>query len=168
MSYFTLALFISRLTVLCLIVYHLIHRKSIKLIQECPLIANGSFAKAFSSQSQLTLFTTFDFDTYLTSKPDIEQDASAKYFDVCDDDLVNDVALLKDEDFAKPEKYDLQCGVDQKQRKKRPCANCTCGIVEQIDAESAALAKEAAPKSSCGSVIILRLYYCPTTILKIT
>ena len=68
------------------------------------------------------------------------------------DDLIDENALLEEEDFKKPEP--MVCGVpsDGEAKKRRACKNCTCGLAEQLESESASQKSEIQVKSSCGSV----------------
>ena len=71
--------------------------------------------------------------------------------EIDDNDLIDENALLEEEDLKKPEP--MVCGVpsDGEAKKRRACKNCTCGLAEQLESETASQAANQV-KSSCGSV----------------
>jgi hypothetical protein len=92
------------------------------------------------------------------------------------DDLIDEDALLDEEDRARPLPYTVACGPDSDgtAKKKKACKNCSCGLAEIEAAEEAAATDAAAPpstkempKSSCGSVSqfykVLLLYFLMAT-----
>ncbi|PAV67913.1 hypothetical protein WR25_21938 [Diploscapter pachys] len=77
-----------------------------------------------------------------------------------DDDLIDEDALLQPDDYKKPtgDQLKASCGeTDGETKKRRACANCTCGLSEQLDNE----AKASAPvKSSCGNCSLGDAFRC--------
>ncbi|XP_022704970.1 anamorsin homolog [Varroa jacobsoni] len=74
------------------------------------------------------------------------------------DDIVDEDALLEEEDKQKPNNADLKCATTGK---KKACKNCTCGLAEELDKE-AQMRKAAIeqPKSSCGSCYLGDAFRC--------
>lgn len=66
--------------------------------------------------------------------------------------LLKPEEILSDEDKLKPE---VQCGPTDKP--KKPCANCTCGLAEELNN-----VQQSAPpsKSSCGSCYLGDAFRC--------
>jgi len=77
--------------------------------------------------------------------------------DILDDtiELINDEELLNDEDRAKPNPLSLKVCETTKQRKA--CANCSCGLAEELEKETIDKIKQNTQnaKSSCGSVSVI-------------
>lgn len=64
-----------------------------------------------------------------------------------DVDLIDTNDLLDENDLKKPDPASLKAtGIETK---RKACANCTCGLAEELDAEAK---KEQAHKSACGNV----------------
>lgn len=74
--------------------------------------------------------------------------------DMVDDsvELIDDESLLTEEDKAKPSPESLRVCGTTKQRKA--CANCSCGLAEELEEEAQKKIKENTQntKSSCGNV----------------
>lgn len=69
-----------------------------------------------------------------------------------DDDMIDDNALLTEEDLKKPDAQSLRvCGTTGK---RKACANCSCGLAEDLEQEAAERIKSNLKnvKSSCGNV----------------
>lgn len=70
-------------------------------------------------------------------------------------------SLLTEADKQKPDSESLAapCGSDKK--KRRACANCTCGLAEEIAGNDALSAEQRAnPKSACGSCYLGDAFRC--------
>ncbi|GBP50688.1 Anamorsin homolog [Eumeta japonica] len=70
-----------------------------------------------------------------------------------DDDLIDSDQLLDEEDLKKPNKDTLR--VCATTGKRKACADCSCGLAEELRGE----AKET-PKSSCGSCYLGDAFRC--------
>ncbi|XP_026738073.1 anamorsin homolog isoform X2 [Trichoplusia ni] len=67
-----------------------------------------------------------------------------------DDDIIDDNQLLDENDLKKPDQSSLR--VCATTGKRKACADCSCGLAEELRGE----VKET-PKSSCGSVSIYKI-----------
>eukprot|EP00118_Oscarella_pearsei_P003556 m.14791 g.14791 ORF g.14791 m.14791 type:complete len:320 (+) comp25980_c0_seq4:19-978(+) len=86
--------------------------------------------------------------------------------DLNDDDveLLDSDALLDKEDLKKPDPKSLKvdCGETSSSGKRKACKNCTCGLAEEIDAETNGI-KKGAPKpatSACGNCSLGDAFRC--------
>ncbi|TRY75992.1 hypothetical protein DNTS_010896 [Danionella cerebrum] len=86
---------------------------------------------------------------------------SANDMDDDDVDLLDSDALLDAEDLKKPDPSSLKasCGDDSK-KKRKACKNCTCGLAEELEQESAAAQKASQPKSACGNCYLGDAFRC--------
>jgi len=77
-----------------------------------------------------------------------------------DDDLINDDDLLDEADKVKPTEEELRVCATTKQRKA--CANCSCGLKEELETEEIAKIKENSQnaKSSCGNCYLGDAFRC--------
>lgn len=81
-------------------------------------------------------------------KLDVDDDGEAE-------ERIDEDELLDEEDKVKPSAESLRvCGTTGK---RKACKDCSCGLAEELDAESkgAAVAAAQSAKSSCGSVSFL-------------
>ena len=70
-----------------------------------------------------------------------------------DVDLVDPDTLLNEADLQKPDEESLRvCGTTGK---RRACADCSCGLAEELAGE-----KKETPKSSCGSCYLGDAFRC--------
>ncbi|PAV76845.1 hypothetical protein WR25_25951 [Diploscapter pachys] len=88
----------------------------------------------------------------LPKPEDTEEKEGSVKEELCEkDDLIDENVLLQPDDYKKPtgDQLKASCGeTDGETKKRRACANCTCGLSEQLDNET----KASAPvKSSCGN-----------------
>lgn len=72
--------------------------------------------------------------------------------DLVDDGLIDDDALLTEEDLKKPDPASLK--VTGSETKRKACAGCNCGLAEELAKEERETIKKNTQnvKSSCGSV----------------
>jgi hypothetical protein len=83
--------------------------------------------------------------------------------DIQEDDLINTDDLLDETDILKPvidPKFD--CGTS-KDRKKKACKNCSCGLAEEIENEALGKQKkniDSNVKSACGSCYLGDAFRC--------
>lgn len=81
---------------------------------------------------------------------------------VSSDKLLNEDEILTEEDKKKPETD--ECSINNAEKKpKKPCANCTCGLADEIEKEAknkSSEQKEAVGKSSCGSCYLGDAFRC--------
>ena len=77
-----------------------------------------------------------------------------------DEELINDDELLDEEDRRKPDPSSLRVCATTKKRKA--CANCTCGLADEIEQEKLAEIRENTQnaKSSCGSCHLGDAFRC--------
>ncbi|KAK7115052.1 anamorsin homolog [Littorina saxatilis] len=90
-----------------------------------------------------------------------EQVWSLSANDLVDDDLelINDDDLLDDDDLKKPDPSSLRASCADGPKKKKACKNCTCGLADELDAESAK--QNSQPKTSaCGSCYLGDAFRC--------
>lgn len=81
---------------------------------------------------------------------------------VGEDKLLNEDEILTEDDKKKPE---AECGpaADGAEKKpKKPCANCTCGLADELekDAKDKTQQQPEAGKSSCGSCYLGDAFRC--------
>ncbi|CBY17920.1 unnamed protein product [Oikopleura dioica] len=79
-----------------------------------------------------------------------------------DKNTIDGASLLRSEDLKKPDEKDLKadCGTG-KEKKKRACANCTCGLAEEIAKnDSLSVEQREDPKSACGSCYLGDAFRC--------
>ncbi|KAJ0178194.1 hypothetical protein K1T71_006017 [Dendrolimus kikuchii] len=72
-----------------------------------------------------------------------------------DDETIDDNELLDEDDLKKPDKQSLR--VCATTGKRKACADCVCGLAEELRGET----KET-PKSSCGSCYLGDAFRCAT------
>lgn len=97
--------------------------------------------------------------------PANSQDLFSKLVDegpVGADKLLNEDEILSESDKKKPE---LSCGPSEgsEAKPKKACANCTCGLAEELENEAKAKISsksEDAAKSSCGSCYLGDAFRC--------
>ena len=77
-----------------------------------------------------------------------------------DEELIDEEALLDDEDRKKPDESSLRVCATTKKRKA--CANCSCGLADEIEQEKLAVIRENTQnaKSSCGSCHLGDAFRC--------
>ncbi len=77
-----------------------------------------------------------------------------------DDELMNDDDLLDEEDRKKPDPSSLRVCATTKKRKA--CANCTCGLADEIEKEEIDKIRQNTQnaKSSCGSCHLGDAFRC--------
>lgn len=78
------------------------------------------------------------------------------------DKLLNEDEILTEEDKKKP---DVNCGPNQDStsKPKKACANCTCGLAEEIEKEAkekVSSDQKDVGKSSCGSCYLGDAFRC--------
>lgn len=76
--------------------------------------------------------------------------------------LLNEDEILTEEDKKKPEKS-VDCNKESasQNKPKKPCANCTCGLAEEIEKEATAKnTSETSNKGSCGSCYLGDAFRC--------
>ncbi|KAG8012872.1 Anamorsin [Nibea albiflora] len=77
-----------------------------------------------------------------------------------DVDLVDSDALLDEEDLKKPDPASLKALSCKESGKKKACKNCTCGLADELEQESAGKQKTNLPKSACGSCYLGDAFRC--------
>lgn len=78
--------------------------------------------------------------------------------DAEDVELVNDDDLLDEIDLNKPADESLRMSCDPKTKKRKACANCSCGLAEELNAEDTV--KQKSVTSSCGSCYLGDAFRC--------
>lgn len=79
-----------------------------------------------------------------------------KLDDTVDDDIIDADQLLDEDDLKKPDPSSLKvCGTTGK---RKACKNCSCGLAEELEKESAPV--ESTPKSSCGNCYLGDAFRC--------
>ncbi|XP_011500386.1 PREDICTED: anamorsin homolog [Ceratosolen solmsi marchali] len=74
-----------------------------------------------------------------------------------DEDLIDEENLLDENDILKPNADTLKvCGTTGK---RKACKNCSCGLAEELQGETAS---EKQPQSSCGSCYLGDAFRCAT------
>lgn len=80
-----------------------------------------------------------------------------------DDDVIDSDLVLQPTDLLKPSSDSLtapKCGPDSANKKKRACKDCNCGLAEELaGGKDAAETVNDLPKSSCGSVSFVVLFF---------
>jgi len=76
-----------------------------------------------------------------------------------DEDMIDDEALLDEDDLKKPDPESLRvCGTTGK---RKACKDCSCGLAEELEQEGVnGVPREALPKSSCGSCYLGDAFRC--------
>ncbi|XP_068618594.1 anamorsin homolog [Battus philenor] len=72
-----------------------------------------------------------------------------------DDDIIDADQLLDEDDLKKPDKQSLR--VCSTTGKRKACADCSCGLAEELRGET-----KDTPKSSCGSCYLGDAFRCAT------
>ncbi|KAL3860697.1 hypothetical protein ACJMK2_010788 [Sinanodonta woodiana] len=104
------------------------------------------------------------------SKPKVDENVAKVWTlsaeDIMDEEveLVNDDDLLEEEDLKKPDLNSLRasCGTALEGTKKRKaCKNCTCGLAEELEAETPKTQpKEKTVTSACGNCYLGDAFRC--------
>lgn len=80
------------------------------------------------------------------------------------DKLLNENEILSEEDKKKPEADTTKLDSDDgKTKPKKACANCTCGLADELEKEAkekVSTEKSEAGKSSCGSCYLGDAFRC--------
>lgn len=95
------------------------------------------------------------------SKDYTQQDVRKVWsLDVDTDDvgLVDDNDLLDDIDLSKPTNESLRESCNPKEKKRKACMNCTCGLAEELNAENTVVQKSVT--SACGSCYLGDAFRC--------
>lgn len=77
------------------------------------------------------------------------------------DKLLQEDEILDEDDKKKPDPQDCK-PADGSSKPKKPCANCTCGLADELekDAKDKANQAQTAGKSSCGSCYLGDAFRC--------
>ncbi|VDD91956.1 unnamed protein product [Enterobius vermicularis] len=84
-----------------------------------------------------------------------------KVWNLDDDTLIDEDALLNEEDLKLPSASELkaECSdANNSKKKRRPCKNCTCGLAEELEAER----QQAPGKKGCGNCALGDAFRCST------
>lgn len=76
--------------------------------------------------------------------------------------LLNEDEILNEEDKKKPE-TECKPSDGAEKKPKKPCANCTCGLADELEAEAKGKTQQQpqeAGKSSCGSCYLGDAFRC--------
>ena len=74
-------------------------------------------------------------------------------------DLLRDEEILSPEDSRRPAPSEA-CGTDKKVKPKKPCANCTCGLADELENKEKEKVADSAGKPSCGSCYLGDAFRC--------
>jgi len=81
-------------------------------------------------------------------KRGVQGGISTKHYDLGgyndDDELIDEDGLLSEEDLKRPLQQPLNCPPESRQKRRRPCKDCTCGLATQLEAEDQARQAKAA------------------------
>lgn len=77
------------------------------------------------------------------------------------DQLLNEDEILTAEDKKKPVVADTTSNEGTEKKPKKPCANCTCGLADELEKEATSkLESSKTEKSSCGSCYLGDAFRC--------
>lgn len=102
--------------------------------------------------------TRFDINTKALLAPKSEASSQSLWSKLAEDnqdDLIDTDQLLTEDDLKQPDPESLRvCGTTGV---RKACANCVCGLAQELDAEASEQNRQvnkAMPSSSCGSVSV--------------
>jgi len=80
---------------------------------------------------------------------------------ISDQNTIDASTLLTKKDLEKPDDASLAAPCGANKKKRRACANCTCGLAEEIAGNDALSTEQRAnPKSACGSCYLGDAFRC--------
>lgn len=94
---------------------------------------------------------------------DKDQDLFAKLASegpVSSDRLLREDEILTEEDKKKPEVAECKPLNGAEKKPKKPCANCTCGLADELEKDAKASVESSASKGSCGSCYLGDAFRC--------
>lgn len=135
-------------------------QSSLSLTKEFQVIKITSKKPNYEVGSTSQLKITFGKKKVDKSQEEVAKVWTLSASDMLDDEveLVDDDALLDEDDLKKPDPSSLKATCGDGPKKKKACKNCTCGLSDELEAE--AKTKKKTATSACGSCYLGDAFRC--------